>query len=96
MAWAIPGMVRRQEEKDVEKKFFLLILLSAHVFQTLALPPLLRERGVKAGLKEYGEQAERRGEKEKCENSSASGGKGEDEIRATAAQKSKDIASFKF
>lgn len=48
-----------QEERAKQQWFFFFFLfLSAHFFQSLALPPLLWERGVKAGLKEYGEQAE--------------------------------------
>lgn len=70
MAWAILGITRRQEKKDAKHKVFFSSPLSARL-SVLALPPLLRERGLKAGLKEYGEQAEAGGAAENCESAGA-------------------------
>lgn len=56
--------------KKMQTASFLSSPLSARL-SVLALPPLLWERGLKAGLKEYGEQAEAGGAAENCESAGA-------------------------
>lgn len=57
-------------EERCKTESFLSSPLSARL-SVLALPPLLWERGLKAGLKEYGEQAEAGGAAENCESAGA-------------------------